>query len=131
MDITTLISLLKDSGLPPALTGIAIVIMLLIYGFKKHWKPMTARLSNIPSKDDLAKSAKYILETINIEKLLDKLDEITDRIDDGEELLKGTLRETIELKRDIDNIKIILNQFQGSMMYGTRSSDDLTNGRLR
>ena len=47
-------------------------------------------------------------------KLLDKLVEKLDGVD---EVAKNNGRDLTEIKHDVENIKQILNQFQGHMMY--------------
>jgi predicted RNA-binding protein (virulence factor B family) len=43
-------------------------------------------------------------------------------LDEVEDLSEGSYREIRELKKDVEQIKQILNQFQGHLMYSDKSN---------
>lgn len=120
----TLIGSLVESGTIADTTLLLIIIALIGLAYINVVKPMFDRIKTVPTSEEV----KAIVETaeasegIDIEELSKKLDKITEVLDEVEDLNRGNYREVKELKRDIEQIKQILNQFQGHLMYGSRSS---------
>jgi len=117
-------------------TGLILFLILIISGLSYYVvKPIYYKVLSIPTVDDVkeiiintAKSEELNIEEIEKE-INSKLDKLIEVLDEVEDLEKGSYREIKELKRDIEQIKQILNQFQGHLMYGRNS--DFGNRELR
>lgn len=117
-------------------TGLILFLILMISGLSYYVvKPIYYKVLSIPTVDDVkeiiintAKSEEFNIEEIEKE-INSKLDKLIEVLDEVEDLEKGSYREIKELKRDIEQIKQILNQFQGHLMYGRNS--DFGNRELR
>jgi SMC interacting uncharacterized protein involved in chromosome segregation len=113
--------------------GFSMIIIALMLSFYKYaFKPFKEKADKSPSEETI-KSLLYDLkteETVNIEELSAQFDKMLSMIDEIGDISKGNFRETKELKKDIETMKSILNQFQGHMMYGRRG-DDFGNRELK
>lgn len=114
---------------------IMVLIGLVILLYYKVFKPMETKIEAVPTLLQLqelndkirAQDVQYIDKLTNkVEKLINDIDEIGD-------LEGNTYREVLNVKNDIEQIKQILNQFQGHMMYGgqNRNNNDFGNRELK
>lgn len=112
-------------------TGNAIILLLLalqLYVYKYIMKPMYDKIRNIPDNDIREEKSEKFKELNlshfkELETKLEKLEKVLDEMLDNQ---KGSKRDIDDIRTDISNVKSILNQFQGHMMYsgqGRRSSD--------
>ena len=106
---------------------------LVIFGYIKVIKPLKDRIDTMATLKDIKvtndESAKQ--EKINLDEIIEKLDKIIDNIDEIQDLDGNTYREIISMRRDVETVKQILNQFQGHMMYGGHRAEDFGNRELR
>lgn len=121
----TIVNSLIDKGIIADTSLFLIVAGLLIYGFRYWIKPMYDMLREVPTVDVLKEVVEENaeVEELNVEEMSKKLEKIVEVLDKVEDLGRGNYRETRELRKDIEQIKQILNQFQGHLMYGGRSGD--------
>jgi Zn-dependent M32 family carboxypeptidase len=81
---------------------------------------MLDKLKSVPSNAQIKESLKESennsdLKLEEVSKKLDKMIEVLDEIEDNGD---ANRRDVKEIRRDIEHIKQILNQFQGHLMYG-------------
>ena len=100
-----------ENGILADATLFLIIISILVYGFVYIIQPMAKKLEGLAT-------IEQIKNEVNIEELSKKLDKMTQVLDEIKEFDRDSYREINELKRDIEQIKQILNQFQGHLMYG-------------
>lgn len=105
--------------------GLLMIVILLLLGFSFYiLRPMFKRIKEMPSKIEL----NTMLELKNatnkeyIENLETKLNKILTVVDKMDNIDSNIYREIKEIRRDIETVKQILNQFQGHMLF-KRSSD--------
>lgn len=119
---------ISDTGL------LLIIIILILCGYKYILKPIYDKVFVIPSLDNVKELVSECNdnEKLNIDELTKKLQKLELLLDSINDIDKGSYREILELKKDIESIKQILNQFQGHMMYsGSRRSSDFGNRELK
>lgn len=104
-----------ENGILADATLFLIIISILVYGFVYIVQPMAKKLEGLAT-------IEQIKHEVNIEELSKKLDKMTEVLDEIKEFDRDSYREINELKRDIEQIKQILNQFQGHLMYGRSNS---------
>jgi len=147
--IITLFTTLVERGEITSVTLDILVACMLCYIYRYFLIPMKSKLDTTPSTIEMEKSfaglhskfsdtnnkfdliEKGIQQNFSeIRDILDKLESFLDRIDDAE---KASTKELNDIKRDIEHVKGILNQFQGHMMYGgqDRRASDFGNKELR
>lgn len=127
LDLITKGSITQNS----LILSILLVLLFIVYYFIK---PMFNKMNTIPSKDEIGiffsdfykKDDDKINEFNSL--MSTKLNDIIETLEEIEELDKDNYKDTKELKRDIEHIKQILNQFQGHLMY---SRNDFGNKELR
>lgn len=118
--LITLVSELIDAGFIADTTLLLIIIALLGYAYKFLLIPMIDKLNSMPTMDNL----KGIVSDsahggeLDIEEVSKKLDKIVEVLDEMEETGDANRRDIKDLRRDVEQIKQILNQFQGHLMYG-------------
>jgi len=107
--------------------GALILILIFMVSALSYYfiRPMFKKVEQIPNISELKKLLKDSSEhdQSDIDELSKKLDKIIEVLEDLDDIDKSSFREIKELKRDVETIKQILNQFQGHMMYGGRQSD--------
>ena len=106
---------------------------LVIFGYIKVIKPLKDRIDTLATLKDIKESndASTKEKKINLDEITEKLDKIIDNIDEIQDLDGNKYREIIDIRRDVETVKQILNQFQGHMMYGVRRVEDFGNRELR
>ena len=105
---------------------------LVIVGYFKVIKPLKDKIDTIATIDDIRSTSDATSREgkINLGEIITKLDKIIDNIDEIQDLDGNTYREIINMRRDVESVKRILDQFQGHMMYGGRRSEDFGNRGL-
>lgn len=122
--ILALLKTLYEKALTPEAAIGGIIVLLLIYAKKKLLPPIMEKLKTIEEKSVAKDEVEEIVQVKGrVEDTIIRLNKTLDKLDNVEESTKITTRNTEELKRDLEQVKYILNQFQGHMMYGRRSSD--------
>ena len=116
-----------DTGL------LMIVIALIALLYKYIIKPMYEKVLIVPTKDEVKDivGESIAIEKTDFEELSKKLESVSKSIEFLKELDKSNFKEITEIKRDVEQIKQILNQFQGHMMYGGRRTSDFGNRELK
>ena len=106
---------------------------LVIVGYFKVIKPLKDKIDTIATINDIKATSDATSREgkINLGEIITKLDKIIDNIDEIQGLDGNTYREIINMRRDVESVKRILDQFQGHMMYGGRRSEDFGNRELR
>ena len=106
---------------------------LVIVGYFKVIKPLKDKIDTIATINDIKATSDATSREgkINLGEIITKLDKIIDNIDEIQGLDSNTYREIINMRRDVESVKRILDQFQGHMMYGGRRSEDFGNRELR
>jgi len=122
--LVSLISNLAEAGVITDTALILIVITGLGLLYKNVLKPMFARVQQQPTMDEIKKLVKESSDKdeLNIEEVSKKLKEIENKLNEVEDYLKVEQADHAQLKRDIEQIKTMLNQFQGHMMYNNHGS---------
>jgi len=114
-------------------TALLLIIIGLIGGLYKYmFRPMSDKLMSIPSSSDIEDIVNTGNADLHISNIANKLEELVNKLDQISEISKGNERDIEDIKRDIEHVKQILNQFQGHMMYGGgRRAGDFGNQELR
>jgi peptidoglycan hydrolase CwlO-like protein len=106
-----LVSDLATAGVLTDTTLLLIVIGLIFYGYKNILRPMLDRVNGQPTLDEIKSIAqtRNEEEDLNVEELSLKLDKLLEKLNEVEGYSKSNERDISELKRDIEQIKQILN----------------------
>lgn len=129
--IFTFLSGLVTSGtISPSALILIVILFLCVLSFY-IFRPMLTRIKTMPTKADVEEIIKIKKEFDKtcIDDVNTKLDKVLDVMDKIDNLDENNYREVKEMRRDIETVKQILNQFQGHMMYG--HSNDFGNRELR
>lgn len=116
----TLISDLVTAGAIADTTLLLIIISLLGLGYRYIFVPMLDKLNSVPSIDNVKKivNSSAELSELDLNEVSKKLDKIVEVLDEIEGTGDSNRRDIKDLRRDVEQIKQILNQFQGHLMYG-------------
>jgi methyl-accepting chemotaxis protein len=140
---TSIVSIISDLAVSGILTDtslLIIIISILVLSYKYFIIPLLSKVSEQPTTEDLTsilQNSNDIIESqidevneisIKLEKLLDK---IVGDLDEVYDLSKNNTRDVTEIRSDAAQIKQILNQFQGHMMYSNSQSRDFGNRELK
>lgn len=118
--LVTLIGELVQNGTIADTTLLLIIISLIGLGYQFVLKPLLARVEKTPT----TKTVADIVNAANVgcgtsfESVSKRLDKLLEVLNEVEGLNKDSTRDIKELRRDVEQIKQILNQFQGHLMYG-------------
>jgi uncharacterized coiled-coil protein SlyX len=121
--IITIIGDLAATGQLTDTTLLIIIISLLGLSLKYLIIPLASRLKKQPSTDELNAAIHDVSDVVEEQvgvasaKLSRLLDKLVEKLDDVDEVVKNNGRDITEIKHDVEQIKQILNQFQGHMMY--------------
>ena len=131
--IGSIISEAMKNGYITTETLLLLLNGLVIVGYFKVIKPLKDKIDTIATIDDIRATSDATSREgkINLGEIITKLDKIIDNIDEIQDLDGNTYREIINMRRDVESVKRILDQFQGHMMYGGRRSEDFGNRELR
>lgn len=117
---------LSTESLLMLLNGLVIAAYMMVV------RPIKEKIDTLPSivdvKDIIDETNK--IDKVRLDEIAARLDKIVKDIDEIHGLDEDTYREIINMRRDVETVKQILNQFQGHMMYGRRS-EDFGNKELR
>lgn len=102
----------------------AVIIAMIIFLYKYVLEPMQTRIQDLPTRNDLKEliDESNEIEELNLEELTNKLNEISESLKDIEGLDRGSYRSIKEIRKDVDEIKTLLVQFQGHMMYNKKDN---------
>ena len=131
--IGSIISEAMKNGYITTETLLLLLNGLVIVGYFKVIKPLKDKIDTIATIDDIRATSDATSREgkINLGEIITKLDKIIDSIDEIQNLDGNTYREIINMRRDVESVKRILDQFQGHMMYGGRRAGDFGNRELR
>jgi Tfp pilus assembly protein PilO len=120
LNLVTLISDLIDAGLVADTTLLLIILALMGYAYKFILVPMLEKVSAAPTTENLKSIINESTHAgeLDIEEVSKKLDKIVEVLDEIEGTGEANRRDIKDLRRDVEQIKQILNQFQGHLMYG-------------
>lgn len=116
----TLISDLVDAGAIADTTLLLIIISLLGLAYRYIFVPMLDKLNSVPTIDNMKNIVNQSAEIseLDLDEVSKKLDKIVEVLDEIEGTGEANRRDIKDLRRDVEQIKQILNQFQGHLMYG-------------
>ena len=131
--IGSIISEAMKNGYITTETLLLLLNGLVIVGYFKVIKPLKDKIDTIATIDDIRATSDTTSREgkINLGEIITKLDKIIDNIDEIQDLDGNIYREIINMRRDVESVKRILDQFQGHMMYGGRRAGDFGNRELR
>ena len=131
--IGSIISEAMKNGYITTETLLLLLNGLVIVGYFKVIKPLKDKIDTIATIDDIRATSDTTSREgkINLGEIITKLDKIIDNIDEIQNLDGNTYREIISMRRDVESVKRILDQFQGHMMYGGRRAGDFGNRELK
>ncbi len=117
--LITLISELVKDGIVADTTLLLVIISLLGVLYKFFLVPMFDKLSSVPSLDSLKQIIKESdgKSELELKEVSNKLDKLIEALDEIESTGNSNRRDIKDLRRDVEQIKQILNQFQGHFMY--------------
>jgi len=125
----TVTKIFSELGIADGGLGI-LSIALMVISLKYFLIPIKNKLDTFPPDEIINKhfnaTAFYDAKIKDIQDSLTVLETALNKISDVENTSE---REIKQIKEDVEKIKAILNQFQGHMMYNTRS--DFGNRELR
>ena len=115
--------------------GLSVILIILLGLLHRYvFKPMHKAVDDIPTHKDISDLIDKGTQAGNkeLQAVVDKLNKIEhkiERIESSESITDLSIK---DLRRDIESVKTILNQFQGHMMYGVdRRSSDMGNQQLK
>lgn len=131
--IGSIISEAMKNGFITTETLLLLLNGLVIVGYFKVIKPLKDKIDTIATIDYIRATSDASTKEgkINLGEIITKLDKIIDNIDEIQNLDGNTYREIINMRRDVESVKRILDQIQGHMMYGGRRSEDFGNRELK
>lgn len=131
--ILSVINSMIESGLITETGLLLIIICLILLCYRYILKPIYDKIFKIPSFEEVKVliDASNELKKIDFADLSEKIEKLETLLDSINDFDKDSCRQLTDLKRDIEEIKRILNQFQGHLMYsGGRRSADFGNREL-
>jgi len=117
--LTGLFAAAFNSGLLGEISLLLVVIMALYISYKYYWKPTKENVEILPTLESIKEvlSASNEIETRVLQSLVESLDKIDVKLQDIRDTSNGNQREILDMKRDIEAIREILNQIQGHLLY--------------
>lgn len=123
-----LLSIFSSAAASSGVTDVGLSIMIItLLGFlyKYTLLPIHLKVHKIPSESDITKIIESgmnqsIKEISIIVKKLDNIEEKLKTLDNSDITADINMK---EIRRDIESVKTILNQFHGHMMYGRRAGN--------
>lgn len=108
----------------------SVIFLLLIMSFY-IFKPMYKRIKEMPSKEEVKTffDQKKEIDEAEVCNINAKLNKILDTMGKIDNLDENNFKEIESIRRDLENIKQSLNQFQGYMLYS--KNDNFGNRELR
>jgi len=127
----TVSKIFSDLGLADGGLGLATIALLVVL-LKYYIIPIKAKLDAFPSDEVIDKhftaTVFYDAKIKDIQSSLENLCILLNKIADTENTAD---REIKQIKEDVEKIKVILNQFQGHMMYNANGRNEFGNRELR
>lgn len=123
--IISLLTSLTESGILDHVSLLLIIIAFLLWVYRNVLTPLKKKVDTMASHDEIKAHVKEVdsIHMNAIHHLSKKLDGLLEELKKVEDYSKSNSRDIIELRRDIEQIKQILNQFQGHLMYNKKGSD--------
>jgi chromosome segregation ATPase len=78
---------------------------------------MFDKIRSVPNEDSLKQIVKENSSELELKEVSNKLDKLIEALDEIESTGNSNRRDIKDLRRDVEQIKQILNQFQGHFMY--------------
>lgn len=98
------------------------IIVVMVFGIYKFVLiPMKKKVVDMPSSESV-KDIVNDTTSAEIEKLNGKIDILIKRMETLETHNETSEKDCDEIKRDLENIKQILNQFHGHMLYNNQAA---------
>jgi hypothetical protein len=133
--LVSILGVLFDRGILTTFSIELTTLVAIYYLYKLVLKPMLVKVEKIPTLEEIKETVTTAAapEDIHFEEIAKRLEKLMEELDKhfDEEITNS--RDIADIKRDIEYIKQILNQFQGHMMYssGDRRSSDFGNRELK
>ena len=132
--ISAIISKLLELGVSEELFLIFLFLLFCYSLFRKYFRPIKESVEKMPDRD--YHSGRELIQEEERRLLHDRLNSIEDNLNslqaamlNGEFTDKLLLKETEKKNQEIQQVKSIVSQFQGHMMYGR--SDIFGNREIR
>lgn len=100
-----------------------LIVVMLLYAFNIVLPRITKNVGQKKEIEDM------LYSKLKMDELVNKLNRTLEKLDYIENVASSDSKDTEILRRDIEEIKQILTQFQGGMMYG--SNNKFGNQELR
>ena len=117
----------------PVIFSLMVVVVITTSVYRLIIKPTFSKIQELPTSSEVEIMTTSSSDQIDV--IMKRLEKIVKRLDElGVDIEKSNNQKEIdEFRRDLEQIKQILNQFQGHMLYGsgTRLSSDFGNQELR
>ena len=132
----SVISLLNNAIEAGMITDTALLLLIigfLAFIYRTILRPIVDRVNNVPTYNDVQKiiEDQKSNDSINLDELKSRLEKIVEYLELIEADSNISTRDIQDLKRDLDNIKQILNQFQGHLMYNNGGRGHWGNKELK
>jgi len=125
----TVTKIFSELGIADGGLGI-LTIILMVISLKYFLIPIKNKLDAFPPDEVIDKHfAATVFYDAKIKDIQDSLAQLDATLTKMSDVENTSEREIKQIKEDVEKIKAILNQFQGHMMYNTRS--DFGNRELR
>lgn len=127
-DVDVIISMFIEAAQSIGADGTAVsALTLAVLGLL--WRfilgPMNERIKSVPTADDVVGIVRDVQsrQMSELKAVSSKLDEIESKLSAISDSENTGTHNMSEIRRDIEVVKTILNQFQGHMLYSKRSFD--------
>ena len=106
-----------------AVSALTLAVLGLLWRFILG--PMNERIKSVPTADDVVGIVRDVQsrQMSELKAVSSKLDEIESKLSAISDSENTGTHNMSEIRRDIEVVKTILNQFQGHMLYSKRSFD--------
>lgn len=132
--ISTIVSKLLELGVSEELFLIFLFLLFCYSLFQKYFRPIKENVEKVPDKDyhtgrEVIQEEERRLLHDRLNSIEDNLNKIQESMMNGDFTDKILLKETEKINQEIQQVKSIVSQFQGHMMYGR--SDVFGNREIR
>lgn len=107
-------------------SGLIVIVIVMLIGITYYLlTPIHKTVKGTPSLDDVREliNSQGNVDAAHVESINKTLDEIIKKLEEIDSYDRDNYRELKELRRDVESVKQILNQFHGHMLYGRTPSD--------
>jgi len=125
---------LYDAGILSNASLSMSIILVLLLGYKYLLYPMYKKVMKLPTSDDIKTITKEnaVAEKEAIAELMKKINIVYEHLEKIEDFDKDSSRDIKELYNVVKEIKTVLTQFQGHMLYSQgRRTEDFGNRELK